>query len=212
MTNDERSVIDQYESFPRGAQELAAARLAQSVTRALDSSLVASGKTAREVADLLGVTEGAVSQVMSSDGNIRIATLGRYLRAMGYQARVEVSPAEESAPPVAQTRRRPRRDSLDRRSEKSRENAVSVSVSRCNVTDGNVVAQALLLVLSHEGAEMGQPAGGDASAGPSAWHVLDASIADTSHRGGWRTSPSVRSAAPETPRPRNTAQGAGARK
>ncbi len=189
MTNREETLIDQYESFPRGAQELSAARLAQSVQRALDGCLAASGKSAREIAKLLGVTEGAVSQVLNAEGNVRIATLGRYLRAMGYEARIEVTPVDSAARPIAQPRRRQRRDSSSRTV--AREKSVTVSVARCNVTDGNVVAQALLLVLPHDAS--GSPTSesdGGARQEPSAWHILDAGIPSSAARQGWQMSSS----------------------
>lgn len=193
MTSNEKSLIDQYQSFPRGAQELSAARLAQSVARALDSSLSASGKTAREIAKLLGVTEGAVSQVLNAEGNVRIATLGRYLRAMGYQARIEVTPIDASVPPVAQPRRRQRREPTGN-SAIPREKSVTVSVSRCNVTDGNVVAQALLLVLPHDEPAAASAAQSHANRENPVWHILDAGMPESSLREGWRMSASSRRA------------------
>lgn len=194
MTDQEKSLIDQYESFPRGAQELSAARLAQSVQRALDSCLTASGKSAREIAKLLGVTEGAVSQVLNAEGNVRIATLGRYLRAMGYEARIEVTPIDSTVSPISRPPRRQRRVSENRTV--AREKSVTVSVARCNVTDGNVVAQALLLVLPHDlsGSSAADPSSGVPQE-PPAWHILDAGIPSSAARQGWQMTGSSKSQA-----------------
>ncbi|MGA5220197.1 helix-turn-helix domain-containing protein [Streptomyces cinereoruber] len=188
MTGDGKSVIEEYESFPRGAQELAAARLAQSAARALRDGLKASGKSAREVADLLGLTEGAVSQVLNSDGNVRIATLARYLRAMGYRASVEISPASESSPPVPTPVRR-RRALPEVKERAAREKSVTVSVSRCNVTDGNVVAQALLLVLPPRGPATDEEVEPEA-ASETQWHVLDSGVTQGLSASSWNTSES----------------------
>ncbi|MFD8914313.1 helix-turn-helix domain-containing protein [Streptomyces sp. NPDC059575] len=188
MTGDGKSVIDEYESFPRGAQELAAARLAQSAARALRDGLKAGGKSAREIADLLGLTESAVSQVLNSDGNVRIATLARYLRAMGYKASVEISPASESSPPIPTPVRR-RRALPEVKGRATRENSVTVSVSRCNVTDGNVVAQALLLVLPPRGSVADEEVKSEPTS-ETQWHVLDAGISEGRSAGSWSTSES----------------------
>ncbi|MFI1097542.1 helix-turn-helix domain-containing protein [Streptomyces sp. NPDC020917] len=187
MTKSDQSMIERYAGFPRGAQELSAARLAQSVVASLHRAISASGKTAREVAGLLGVTEGAVSQVMSGDGNIRVSTIGRYLRAMGYEARIEIVPVEESAPPITPARRRSPKRQGDETQVAPREERATVSVSHLNVSDGDVVAQAILLVLPHEfpsGAHGRVEAVHDPE---KSWHILGAMTTGKS-RSRWRTS------------------------
>jgi transcriptional regulator with XRE-family HTH domain len=47
-----------------------------------------SGLRAKDIAERLGITEGRVSQVLNGDGNIRVATLGKFLSAMGFQPSV----------------------------------------------------------------------------------------------------------------------------
>ncbi|HTW19593.1 MAG TPA: helix-turn-helix transcriptional regulator [Mycobacteriales bacterium] len=87
-------MFDEYASTPAGLQELAAAELAITVSGVLKKTFAASGMTASAVADELGVSESAVSQVLNGDGNLRIATIGRYTRAMGYQSCLAVHPVE----------------------------------------------------------------------------------------------------------------------
>lgn len=95
---EEVSLIEELEATPLGQQEMAAARLALSVTVALDAALAARHMSAAGLARLLGVSDGAVSQVLNSDGNLRIATIGRYARALGYQPLLQLRPAEPEAP------------------------------------------------------------------------------------------------------------------
>jgi transcriptional regulator with XRE-family HTH domain len=100
MTANGGSVAQRFASFPRGAQELSAARLARDAVAALEKAFTARGCKQKELASDLGLTEGAVSQVLNGDGNVRIATLGRYLRALGYEARLHLDPVDPQAPPV----------------------------------------------------------------------------------------------------------------
>lgn len=110
MTASGGSVLERFSAFPRGAQEMSAARLARDVIAAVDRAFRARGKTQRALAADLGVTEGAVSQVLKGDGNLRIATLARYLRALGYEAKLSLEPVESDAPAISlsgRPRRRP---------------------------------------------------------------------------------------------------------
>lgn len=93
-TYREPTLIEEYESEPSGAQELAAAQFALSIEVALRNAFQRYGCTAAELAETLGVSESAVSQVLNSGGNMRVSTIGRYARAMGYQACVSLHPAE----------------------------------------------------------------------------------------------------------------------
>lgn len=106
MTDDETTVYDEFTAFPRGAQELSAATLARDVSASLAQAFGRCKHSQKELAELLGLTEGAVSQVLNGDGNVRIATFGRYLRAMGYEARITLEPVEEGAAPIRSRRRR----------------------------------------------------------------------------------------------------------
>ncbi|MFE7979749.1 helix-turn-helix domain-containing protein [Streptomyces shenzhenensis] len=175
-SNSEKSLIDSYASFPRGAQELSAATLAQNVVACLEQAKAASGKSSRELAALLGISEGAVSQVLNSDGNIRIATLARYLRALGFEPRLSAEPVDggESLP-AAPRRARTRRASHSEATSAPRVERMSVSVSRCSVTDGDVVAPALsvLLVMPDEASSVTRAAPKGHQESPKDWHVLE---------------------------------------
>jgi DNA-binding phage protein len=90
MTSDDRSksLYAERASTTQGRLGLAAAAAAASIARILHTAKVASKLSSKEIAENLGVTEGRVSQVLSGDGNIHIATLARFLRAMGYELKI----------------------------------------------------------------------------------------------------------------------------
>ena len=73
----------------QGRLGLAAARAAGSVASVLASAMQRSGLTSRELARRLNVTEGRVSQVLNGDGNFHIATIARFLSAMGADLMVD---------------------------------------------------------------------------------------------------------------------------
>lgn len=176
-SNSEKSLIDSYASFPRGAQELAAATLAQNVVGCLERAKRASGKSNKELSALLGVSEGAVSQVLNGDGNIRISTLARYLRAMGFEPRLSPEPVEGGAPLPPEPRRvRSRRENCAEKASSPRVERMSVSVSRCSVTDGDVVAPALsvLLVMPNSEVSVTRAVTREHQEPPKSWHVLEA--------------------------------------
>lgn len=102
------TVIEQAEQHPAAAREIAAARLGASIVSSLNAALRARGRQAKWLASELGVGESAVSQILGGDGNIRVATLGRYARALGYQARVVLEPVAPDVPRIDATARRRR--------------------------------------------------------------------------------------------------------
>lgn len=107
------TVVEQVERNPAAARELAAARLATGIVWALNEALRSRSWQAKQLADALGVGESAVSQVLNGDGNVRVATIGRYGRALGYQPRLVLEPVESGLAPIvepAPRRRRARRD------------------------------------------------------------------------------------------------------
>lgn len=175
-SRDEKSLIENYASFPRGAQELSAASLAQSVVSCLEQAKRVSGKSNKELSSLLGVSEGAVSQVLNSDGNIRISTLARYLRAMGFEPRLSAEPVDggESLP-TAPRRVRKRIEKSSEVIGTSRVERMSVSVSRCSVTDGDVVAPALsvLFVMPDQDFDVTRAVTREHQETPKVWHVLE---------------------------------------
>jgi len=88
---------------------MSAARLARDVSTWLTRAFRSSGKTQKQLAKSLDLSEGAVSQVLNGDGNLRIASIGRYpLRALGYEARLQLVPVDPDAKPIAEPRRRAR--------------------------------------------------------------------------------------------------------
>jgi transcriptional regulator with XRE-family HTH domain len=91
---NEQSLIEEYEATDEGAQGLAAADLAAQVVRLLHAALEESGLDQKALASKIGVSEGRISQVLNSDGNLRIAAVARYLRALGYTASISAEPVE----------------------------------------------------------------------------------------------------------------------
>lgn len=104
------TLIEQEEATDTGSQGLAAADLAGQVMRLLEQALDASGLEQKDLAEKLGVTQGRVSQVLNGDGNMRVAAVARYLRALGYQTHLSATPVEPGRPDLpreASRRRRP---------------------------------------------------------------------------------------------------------
>lgn len=97
---------------PEGARELAAAEIMVKASTLMWKAFEQSGLTQKDLADALGVSEGRVSQILHGDGNIRLSTLARYLRATGYLARLDAVPADASIRPLQA--RSPRRNGRGR--------------------------------------------------------------------------------------------------
>jgi transcriptional regulator with XRE-family HTH domain len=110
------SLYEERAATSEGKLGLAAAGLASKVMSVLWAAKEQSGMTSRQLADFLKITEGRVSQVLHGDGNVHIATLARFLRAMGFRLEVRIVPADSD--PVA--RRRPRRRSASSETAASR--------------------------------------------------------------------------------------------
>jgi transcriptional regulator with XRE-family HTH domain len=91
----QKSRVEEAERTPRGAQEMAAARLAVEVSALMQCAYEEADISQSALSELLGLSAGAVSQVLNGDGNLRVATIGRYLRALGYQTRLILEPVEE---------------------------------------------------------------------------------------------------------------------
>lgn len=144
------TAIDHFESTPAGAQELAAARLAVNVNSLLSRAFTASGATQKELAGRLGLTEGRVSQVLKGDGNVMISTVGRFLRAMGYQASLTASPADHKSPPIDVLRhaRRRRRPSGEWRVVESDGTSWAVQAIATRPQDGYLVFHAEAIMMS----------------------------------------------------------------
>lgn len=100
------SLIDEEEATETGAQGLAAADLAAQVMRILEQALDASDLDQKALAEKLGVTQGRVSQVLNGDGNLRVAAVARYLRALGYQTHISATPVDPGSPGLPRASRR----------------------------------------------------------------------------------------------------------
>jgi len=98
MTEHQNSLVDEYEESDEGAQDLAAASLASQVVDLLHKALKASDLDQKALAAKLGVSEGRISQVVNGDGNLRIAAVARYLRALGYTPSISAQPVEPERP------------------------------------------------------------------------------------------------------------------
>jgi len=75
-----------------------AARLAVDAVATMNRAREMAGVSQRELAERLGVGESRVSQILNGDGNVRMATLGRVLGALGYKVRIQVEPVGSDAP------------------------------------------------------------------------------------------------------------------
>lgn len=117
MTEKKLSLADQRRSTPEGRMGMAAARLAISASRMLAAAFSArSDIDQKALAHLIGVTEGRVSQVLHGDGNVHVATLARYMTALGYEVELTAKGIDAHVPPIsAPTPRRSRRVPRDRR-------------------------------------------------------------------------------------------------
>lgn len=92
-----KSAIEQMESFPRGAQEMAAARLARDVSSLLRRTFADSGMSRAQLAELLGSYEEQVSETLDGDGNLKIAALARAMHALGWEVEINVWPLDLGA-------------------------------------------------------------------------------------------------------------------
>ncbi|MBV5246752.1 MULTISPECIES: helix-turn-helix domain-containing protein [Mycolicibacterium] len=109
--NADPVLIDEEQATDAGAQGLAAADLAGQVMRLLQQALDASELDQKALAEKLGVTQGRVSQVLNGDGNMKIAAVARYLRALGYETQITASPVVSGLPALPrQSRRRVARE------------------------------------------------------------------------------------------------------
>jgi len=84
-------------STPEGRRELAAAAGIADAADLLLECFEAAGLTQERLAQLLGLTPGRVSQVLHGDGNVKVATLARFLSAMGWELQLRAqTPTHDS--------------------------------------------------------------------------------------------------------------------
>ncbi len=88
------------------AIERAAARAVSRAGGLLHEAFRASGMTQKDLATMLNVSEGRVSQVLGGDQNMYVTTLARYLGAMGYQLELNAEGISEGARQIGVRRRR----------------------------------------------------------------------------------------------------------
>ena len=106
---DDVSMFARRQASRVGAAGLSAARFAMQVIRLFVAAKNESGLSAKEIASRLEITEGRVSQVMNGDGNVHVATLARFLHAMGYDLSLRAVPHSKGLKPIEITSRRERR-------------------------------------------------------------------------------------------------------
>lgn len=110
MTETFESEVEFAESTVEGRIEMAAAEATLDAVGLLNKVVRACGLSQKEIAEALGVGDSRVSQVLTGDGNLKIATLARYIRAAGYALKFEAVPVDANAKELAKPRSRSRRD------------------------------------------------------------------------------------------------------
>ena len=101
------TVFDDLGTSPLGARELAASQLTNDALVLLQTALSSTGVTQKQLAEILGIGESRVSQVVNGDGNLKLTTFARYMRALGYAVTVNVTPVEGNSPELSRDRRKP---------------------------------------------------------------------------------------------------------
>ncbi|GAB3278395.1 hypothetical protein GCM10027449_18500 [Sinomonas notoginsengisoli] len=148
MTADKPTLIEQRQSSNSGRLGIAAARLAVQAAHLLSSAFAARRDIdQKSLAELIGVSEGRVSQVLHGDGNVHVATLARYLAALGYEIEITAKPVEPSAQPLESPRRSSR--GVRRRDEQAFRQALHQY--KVKVARGWDVRDETLLVAGHSG-------------------------------------------------------------
>ena len=107
MTEKQRSLADQRRSTTEGRLGMAAAKLALEAARLLSLAFSArKDLDQKKLAEMIGVSEGRISQILNGDGNVHIATLARYMNAMGYEIELLAKPIVPEAKPLRMKSRR----------------------------------------------------------------------------------------------------------
>lgn len=95
MTNDDETT--EYElraSTTGGRLSLAAATLALKTLQLIHTVKARRGLTNKDLAAKLEVSEGRISQILNGDGNLHIATVGRFLAACDFELTLLAKPTE----------------------------------------------------------------------------------------------------------------------
>lgn len=101
----ENVFLGDLELSPLGARELAASQLTNDALVLLQTALSSTGVTQKQLAEILGIGESRVSQVVNGDGNLKLTTFARYMRALGYSVNLEVHPVSAETPLLSRARR-----------------------------------------------------------------------------------------------------------
>lgn len=113
LTKAQPTLYDEFAETSEGARELAAADLALHVGDLLRTAFRRSGLSNHDFAERLGVSDGRASQVLNSDGNLRISTLAKALNSLGLRAVLDVRNADGSELVEKPTARKPKRHAPD---------------------------------------------------------------------------------------------------
>lgn len=89
------TLYDRVAATPDGSRRLAEARLRREVLRLLHWAYIESGLSSDRLATKLGVRPRAIRRIFDRDKDITVATLARYLHAMGYEAEIRLVAAGE---------------------------------------------------------------------------------------------------------------------
>lgn len=142
---DEGKVSDYAEraSTREGRSSLAAARLALRISDLLQSVKVRSGRSSKQIADQLEVTEGRISQILNGSGNLHVATIARFLSACDFELSVQAVPFGLSASSNRREKKGRSQDSPTRKWQSwhiyAQDYVTSSGVSRrLDVVDGDV--------------------------------------------------------------------------
>ncbi|WP_410794080.1 hypothetical protein [Kribbella sp. C-35] len=99
-------MFERHAATPQGRLATIAAKAAFKVVDLINSAKTAAKVSNKQMALDLGVTDGRVSQVLNGDGNLRVATIARFLAVCGYELEISARPASSERPPLSQRRRR----------------------------------------------------------------------------------------------------------
>ena len=99
------SFLQELELSQQGARELAASQLTNDALVLLQTALAQTGTSQKQLAELLGIGESRVSQVVNGDGNVKLTTFARYLRALGYSVTLDIHPANAGTSQLSRARR-----------------------------------------------------------------------------------------------------------
>lgn len=93
MTDLERkeSVYDLVQNDPELRGEVSTARMMDRVSRLFSEALQHSGLNQAELAEIMDVSAGRISQILGEPGNLRISTIVRVLNAAGFDPHVSAT-------------------------------------------------------------------------------------------------------------------------